>query len=173
MRMTAMILNLILLMPSAWYQGVPSARPGIDPPKEAKLVLLAYAKGDQIYTCTEQNGQYSWTLKAPEAQLLDKKGKVLGRHFKGPSWELSDKSAVTGRMIAHVDAPRKNAIPWLLVEVVGHSGEIGQLSSVTYIQRINTKRGKAPARGCASSSGGKDVRSPYSATYRFYETKPN
>jgi hypothetical protein len=143
----------------------------LKPPEGAKLVLQALAKGDQIYTCKEQNGQYSWTLKAPEAQLFDQDGKVLGRHFAGPSWELNDKSAVTGKMIARADSPEKDAIPWLLVGVVDHSGN-GQLSSVTHIQRVNTKGGKAPSGGCDASSAGKEVSVPYSATYRFFESKP-
>jgi hypothetical protein len=173
-RVTAITVSLILLTLPAWGQGAaPDSPAGIKPPKGAKLVLVAEAKGDQIYTCKEQNGQYSWTPPAPEAQLFDEQGKVIGRHFAGPSWELSDKSAVTGRKVAGVNppdnAPDKDAIPWLLVEVVDHSGR-GQLSDVTHIQRLNTKGGKAPA-SCDASSAGKEVRSPYSATYVFYESK--
>jgi hypothetical protein len=141
------------------------------PPDGAKLVLQAFAQGDQIYTCKEQNGQYSWALKAPEAQLSDQDGKPLGRHFAGPSWELNDKSAVTGKMIAHADSPDKDAIPWLLVGVVDHSGN-GLLTNVTYIQRVDTKGGKAPATGCDAPHAGQEVRVPYSAKYLFYESKP-
>ncbi len=171
MRVTAMTVSLILLTLPAWGQGVASDIPPVlNPPEGAKLVLVADAKGDQIYTCKEKNGQYSWTLKAPEAQLFDKHGKVLGRHFAGPSWELKDGSAVTGQKIATADATEKDTIPWLLLGAVDHSGK-GQLSNVTHIQRINTRRGKAPTSGCGASTGGKEVRSPYSATYLFYESK--
>lgn len=76
---------------------------------------------------------------------------------------------VTGQKIASADAPDKDAIPWLLLAVVSHSGS-GKLTNVTHIQRVNTKGGKAPVSGCDASSVG-EVRSPYSATYRFYETK--
>ena len=170
MPVTAVTLSLILLTLTAWGQGAaPDVPDALKPPEGAKLILEAEAKGDQIYTCREKNGQYSWALKAPEAQLFDKQGKVIGRHFAGPSWELSDKSAVTGKMIARTDAPDKDAIPWLLVGVVDHSGS-GQLSNVTHIQRLNTKGGKPPA-ACDASSAGKEVRAPYSATYRFYESK--
>lgn len=171
MPLITMTVSLILLTLRPWGQGAePDIPRELIPPEGAKLVLVGEAKGDQIYTCKEQNGQYSWTLKAPEAQLFDKQGNVLGRHFAGPSWELSDKSAVTGKMIARADAPDKDAIPWLLIGVVDHSGS-GQLSNVTHIQRINTSGGKAPASGCEVSSGGKEVRSPYSATYRFFASK--
>jgi len=95
-------LMFILLPHAVWGQ---SAAPGgevppeLRPPEGAKLILRAHAKGDQIYTCKQQNGQYSWALKAPEAQLFDERGQVLGRHFAGPTWEASDKSAVTGKMV--------------------------------------------------------------------------
>ena len=167
---TTIAASLILLALPAWGQGAAPAVPAdLKPPAGAKLVLEAHAKGDQIYTCTQQNGQYAWTLKAPDAQLFDTHGKVIGRHFAGPSWELSDKSAVTGKMLAHADAPDKDAIPWLLVGVVDHSGS-GQLSGVTHIQRLNTKGGKAPA-GCDASSAGKETRSAYTASYYFYKAE--
>jgi hypothetical protein len=169
-RVTVITVSLILLTLPALGQGAaPNVPAELRPPEGAKLVLVAEAKGDQIYTCKEQNGQYSWTLKAPEAQLFDEQEKVIGRHFAGPSWELSDKSAVTGRKVVGVDAPDKDAIQWLLVAVVDHSGR-GQLNNVTHIQRLNTKGGKPPA-SCDASSAGKEVRSPYSATYVFYESK--
>jgi hypothetical protein len=167
MPVTAMTVRLILLTLAAWGQGTaPDVPDELKPPEGANLVLKADAKGDQIYTCKEQNGQYSWTLRAPEAVLYDKKGKAIGRHFEGPTWELNDKSAVKGKMIKRADAPDKDAIPWLLLEAVDHSGS-GQLSNVTHIQRLYTKGGKAP-EGCDVSSAGKEVRSPYSATYRFF-----
>ena len=36
----------------------------------------------------------AWTLKAPDAQLIDKKGKPFGKHFAGPSWQASDGSSI-------------------------------------------------------------------------------
>lgn len=171
MPVAAMTVSLILLTLLAWGQPVGPDIPSVLwPPKGAKLVLVADAKGFQIYTCEQQNGQYLWAFKAPEAQLFDKRGKVIGRHFAGPSWELNDNSAVTGKIIEHADAPDKEAIPWLLLAVVSHSGR-GKLTNVTYIQRVNTKRGKAPAAGCGASSASNEARSPYSATYRFYKSK--
>jgi hypothetical protein len=133
-------------------------------------VLHALAKGDQIYTCKQQNGQYSWALKAPDAQLFDESGKALGRHFAGPSWELNDNSGVSGKVLARTDSPDKDAIPWLLLAAVDHSGS-GLLSHVSHIQRLNTKGGKAPSAGCDASHADAETRVPYSADYLFYETK--
>lgn len=166
----ALLITLVPLSIRA-QTSAPEVPAELRPPEGAKLVLQAFAKGDQIYTCKEQNGQYSWTLKAPEAVLSDQNGKVIGRHSAGPSWELNDKSAVTGKMIARADSPDKDSIPWLLIGVAEHSGK-GQLSNITHIQRLDTKGGKAPASGCDAPHAGQEVRVPYSATYRFFETKP-
>jgi hypothetical protein len=137
-------------------------------PAGEKLVLKAHATGSQIYTCKAgADGAFQWTLKAPDAQLHDRKGAVIGHHFAGPTWKHKDGSEVTGKASAHVDSPDPNSIPWLLVSVTGHTGE-GVLGKVSSIQRINTKGGKAPAEGCTTAAAGTESSSSYSADYLFY-----
>lgn len=146
----------------------------IQPPAGEELVLMAHAIGFQIYVCRpDAEGRPAWTLKAPEAELFDEQGKVIGKHFGGPTWQLNDGSQVTGRMVAKVDAPDAKAIPWLLVAVASNSGK-GALSRVTTIQRVNTVAGLAPeslppaAAECSPSSGEVEFKSSYSADYYFY-----
>jgi len=103
--------------------------------------------------------------------LSDERGKTIGRHFAGPTWELTDKSAVTGKVLARADSPDKDSIPWLLLAVVDHSGN-GLLSHVTHIQRLNTKGGKASGSGCDAAHAEAETRVAYSADYLFYEAKP-
>jgi len=146
------------------------APPQLQPPANEQLLLQVHAKGDQVYTCKSDAAQFSWTLKAPDAQLFDKNGKPFGKHFAGPSWEASDGSRVTGKAVANSPSPDADSIPWLLVSVVSHEGS-GVLSRVTSIQRLNTKGGKAPASGCDASHAGQELRVPYSADYRFYAPK--
>jgi hypothetical protein len=156
---------------------VPAQGPGnnvpsqLKAPEGAKLLLHAEGRGDQIYTCKKQDAGYGWALKAPEAQLFDDKGKVIGRHFGGPAWRLSDDSQVTGRVVARTDSPDSDAIPWLLLVAVDHSGT-GLLSNVASIQRLNTKGGKAPAGGCDAAHDGQESRIGYSAQYYFYANAP-
>jgi len=169
------ICTLSLAAFSAMAYGQASASgdpvpPELKPPKAAKLILHAHATGDQVYTCKQDGAQSSWTLKAPDAQLFDATGKAIGHHFAGPTWKLEDGSAVTGKVAARYDPPDKDSIPWLLLTVVEHSGN-GPLSNVTYIQRLNTKGGKAPAAGCDSSHVGEEVRVPYSADYFFFASQ--
>jgi Protein of unknown function (DUF3455) len=137
-----------------------------------RVLLRARASGVQIYVCGKSaDGKPEWTLKAPEAELLDEQGAVIGHHSAGPSWQHRDGSAVTGKATAHVDAVDRDSIPWLLIAATAHSGK-GVLASVTSVQRINTHGGQAPAPASCSSSGTgrkvKEARVPYRADYYFY-----
>jgi hypothetical protein len=143
----------------------------LQPPANEQLLLQVHAKGDQIYTCKGDGAQFTWTLKAPDAQLFDKDGKPFGKHFAGPSWEAVDGSRVTGKAVANAPSPDADSIPWLLVTIVGHSGNDGVLSHATTIQRLNTKGGKAPAAGCDAAHADQETRAPYSADYVFYAPK--
>jgi hypothetical protein len=156
-----------VLSMSAAAQQVP---PQLQPPAGEKLLLQVHAKGDQVYTCKGDAAQFTWALKAPDAQLFDKDGKPFGKHFAGPSWEASDGSRVTGKAVANAPSPDADSIPWLLVNIISHDGS-GVLSKATTIQRLKTKGGKAPASGCDVSHVGQEVRVPYSADYLFYTPK--
>jgi hypothetical protein len=138
------------------------ARPGED------VVLLAHASGLQIYACRAgADGKFTWTLKAPEAELTDRNGKVIGTHFAGPAWKLKDGSEVSGKALAHADSPDPASIPWLLVNVVNHSGK-GVLTNVTTIQRVHTHGGNPPLEGCDESHLNAETKSSYTADYYFY-----
>jgi uncharacterized protein DUF3455 len=157
----------VVFSPVVPAQQVP---PQIQAPANERLLLQVHAKGDQIYTCKGDAAQFTWTLRAPDAQLFDKDGKLFGKHFAGPSWEANDGSRVTGKAAANAPSPEADSIPWLLVSVVGHDGS-GVLSRATSIQRINTKGGKAPASSCDAAHAGAEVRVAYSADYLFYAPK--
>jgi len=149
-------------------ESPPDVPDTIQAPSGEEVVLLAHATGSQIYTCqAAADGKFSWTLKGPEAELHDRKDKVIGQHSAGPSWKLKDGSEVTGKAVAHVDSLDEASIPWLLVKVVNHAGN-GLLSNVTTIQRVRTRGGKPPATGCDEAHKGTETKSSYSADYYFY-----
>jgi hypothetical protein len=140
---------------------VAPATPTLAPPAGAELYLRLRADGTQIYTCTAAGGQ--WTLKAPQARLVDDGCHDVGSHFAGPSWKLAtDGSAVVGRKAAEVAAPVAGAIPWLLIEAVSKTGS-GMLDPVSYIQRVDTAGGMAPTGGCDAAGAGIEVAIPYTA----------
>jgi hypothetical protein len=151
-----------------YEESPPDVPDAIAAPAGEKVVLLAHATGSQIYTCQAgSDGKYAWVLKAPEAQLFDRKDKVIGEHSAGPSWKLKDGSEVTGKATGKVDALDPSSIPWLLVKVVSHSGT-GQLSNVSTIQRVRTHGGQPSAEGCDEAHKSTETKSSYSADYYFY-----
>jgi hypothetical protein len=136
-------------------------------PSGEHQLLKAKAKGVQIYTCAANPKNATlleWILKAPEAQLIDDKGKPLGKHYAGPTWEATDGSKVVGEVVAKVAQP--GTIPWLLLR--GKATGSGLLGAVTSVLRLDTDGGAAPANGCDEAHRGAEQRVPYSASYVFF-----
>ena len=139
-------------------------------PAPQTLVTEVRASGVQIYECKaakEDAARYEWTLRAPEANLLAPKGRVIGKHYAGPTWESEDGSKVVGTVVAREGGPDATAIPWLLLRAASTTGP-GIFADVKSIQRVHTVGGKAPADGCTATDAGKVLRVAYSADYRFY-----
>ena len=156
----------------------PIVPPALAVPAGATLKIHDHAVGAQVYTCTASGSPaggvdagtwtYAWVLKAPDAKLYDKGNTQVGTHGAGPNWTSTvDGSVVNGAKVAQVDAPVSSAIPWLLLRASSTSGT-GAFSDITYVQRVNTANGKAPASGCDATAVGTEVRIDYSADYYFY-----
>lgn len=171
---------LLLIGAAGYGQG------GIDIPKGNKLILHVYGKGVQIYVCTAVAGDsthYVWTLSEAKASLYSDGGFQLqaGKHYfdadHHPVWELTNGDKVIGKKLRQQDAPAADAIPWLLLEATTAPGS-GVLAETTFIQRINTKGGKAPGTGADASlpnaslpnasHRGQTIQVPYTADYLFY-----
>src|SRR5215471_13275609 len=149
-------------------ESAPDVPDAIAVPEGLQPVLFVHASGSQIYTCqADAQGKYSWTLKAPEAELKDRKDKVIGQHLAGPTWKLKDGSEVTGKAAAHVDAIDPDSVPWLLVDVVNNSGK-GALAKVTKIQRVHTRGGKPGNDPCDEAHKAAETKSSYTADYYFF-----
>jgi hypothetical protein len=135
----------------------------------AKVLAHFHAVGAQVYSCAKHPGGagYAWTLQKPDATLFDQKGEAVGTHGAGPSWTLKDGSSVVAKKIAQADAPAADAVPWLLLRA-DKTSDRGLLSKVTYVHRVDTKKGKPPATKCDASLANKEARSDYSAEYYFY-----
>jgi hypothetical protein len=144
---------------TAARDGVPNE---LKPNANETLAMIVSAKGVQIYECRASNDQpatYEWVFVAPEAELFDPSGKQIGRHFAGPSWDSADGSKIVGTLKGHYDAPRADAIPWLLL-ATRSVGSRGSFSEITSVQRVNTVGGVAPKGGCSQSDVGVVVRMP-------------
>ena len=161
-RTTRLTLLVLLALAAAWPAGAGASSPAPAVPAGNKLFLVAHATGVQIYSCTAAG----WTLSGPRADLYGDNGKLVATHFAGPTWQASDGSTVVGRAIAKV-AVDPTAIPWLLLERVSSAAGAGdRLVDTTYIQRLNTTGGLAPAGACAP---GATAEIPYTADYAFWK----
>jgi hypothetical protein len=142
-----------------------------------KVFLVGHAVGVQIHTCTSTDAGYRWRFVGPRADLYGDNGKLLVTHFGGPSWQARDGSTVTatldGTGTTTVDP---TAIPWLRLRVTsttdGADGD--RLSATTYIQRIRTTGGLAPAaESCNAGMVGQVAEVPYTADYAFWKATGN
>jgi hypothetical protein len=148
-----------------WTPELPPVCGNLQVPAGNKMHFRVYAVGVQIY---RWNGA-SWDFVAPVANLYadeDFHGKV-GFHYAGPTWESNSGSRVVGRRLAGC-SPDASAIPWLLLETVSSEGP-GIFKRTTFIQRVNTAGGLAPATPGAFV--GAQARVPYTTEYYFYRAE--
>jgi hypothetical protein len=154
----------------------PTVPDDIKAPPGATLALKLRAEGSQIYTCTTiapdadagaTTPTYQWNFKAPEARLFDSVCGEVVAHYAGPTWRWNaDGSTVVGLRDEGVDSP-SGWIPWLLLSAQSHAGT-GVMSSITWIQRVDTVGGVEPPAGCNEGTAGTDQAVPYTANYYFY-----
>ena len=149
---------------------VPSAPAEIAVPDGHKLFLVGDAVGVQIYECGLTSGAYGWGPVGPRADVFDEHGNLLMTHFGGPTWRARDGSQV----IARVDTrfPVAGSIPWLRLgadsTAPGPDGD--RLAGTTFIQRLDTTGGVAPAaETCDAESVGDVAEVPYMAVYAFWK----
>ena len=152
----------------------PTVPDALKPSATEVLTLVTPATGVQIYECSavkDQPARFEWAFKAPEAELFDRTGNRIGKHYGGPTWESNDGSKVVAQLKARDDGPDPNAIPWLLLSVKSASGS-GVFGRTSSIQRVDTVGGNAPAAACGPAQAGSVARVPYQATYYIYSPKP-
>jgi Protein of unknown function (DUF3455) len=129
-----------------------------------KVAFHVYAQGVQIY---RWDGT-SWVFVAPEATLFADAGYhgEVGIHYAGPTWESNSGGKVIASRLEGC-TPDPTAIPWLLLQAVSTEGP-GIFDRVTYIHRVNTTGGLAPA--APGPFIGAEVEVPYTAEYYFYRS---
>jgi hypothetical protein len=154
-------------------------------PDAGVVVLHASGAGTQDYACIgtpidagadagDAGESFAWTLTGPDAVLSDCHGDTLGHHFaseagaSAPEWQTTDGTYVIGHKLASYTPDGGAAsVPWLLLQAASQGGS-GVLSTVTYIQRLDTDGGVAPATGCDVDASGATTTVPYTADYYFF-----
>jgi hypothetical protein len=167
----AVIAGIAMAAPAYAGPSAPDAPGRIAPPAGHKVFLVAHAEGVQVYSCSTATGAGTgvWTLVAPRARLYAQNGKVLGSHSIGPTWVATDGSYVVGRRVDGVNVD-PTAVDWLLLEkdtsAAGADGS--RLTDTTYVQRVNTVGGRAPAASQCDVDG-ETAEITYSADYYFWK----
>lgn len=152
----------------------------LQPPAGNRLFGVGHAVGTQDYVCLSTG----WASPAygPQATLFDDENEQILTHFLSPNpeeantprptWQDSrDSSTIWANPVKDASyTPDPNAIPWLLLKVVGKAnGPTGgdRMTSTTYIQRLNTTGGLKPTGACTE---GAKALVPYTADYYFYKS---
>ena len=138
-------------------------------PAGQKLLMTSRGLGELTYECRAKKDmatQFEWAFVGPVASLMNADRKTVGKYYAGPTWEAMDGSKVSGKQVAISPAAPGN-IPMQLVKADPAAG-VGAMNGVSYIQRVNTKGGVAPAAVCDSGSISKRMTVPYEADYVFY-----
>lgn len=146
-------------------------------PKGNTRVATYFAEGVQQYKAQQKAGSdpatFEWVFVAPEAKLYDATNAKVGTHSAGPTWQLTGATdSIYGQAFTPAKlapSPDPSSIDWLLLMPKTGKVATGIFANVSYIQRIATIGGKAPAK--LPVSAGETIEVKYTAIYRF--TKKN
>jgi hypothetical protein len=155
-------------MPAYSQAGLPAT---VQVPAGHKVAMETVGVGDITYECRARAnaaGQFEWVFAGPDAKLLDRAGKQVGKYYGPPAtWEAMDGSKLTGTQLAVAPA-MAGSIPLQLVKANAAMGK-GAMQGVTYIQRVNTQGGVAPAAPCSAGNIAAKQVVKYQADYIFYK----
>lgn len=182
-RIAARVTVLTALLASAFMAGCASMSPmaatysqdalpdAVKVPAGHKVAMQTVGVGMITYECRAKKdmaGQYEWAFVGPDAALNDRSGSKIGKYYGPPAtWENMDGSKVTATQVAVAPAGTGN-IPYQLVKANPAMGN-GAMTGVTYIQRVATKGGVAPASACDAGNMGSKQTVNYQADYIFWK----
>lgn len=165
---SALVLSACSSMPMYTQEALP---PALQVPAGNMVAMQTVGAGDITYECRAKKdmvGQFEWVFVGPDAVLADRSGKAVGKYFGPPAtWQSNDGSKVTATQLAVAPAGAGN-IPYQLVKANPAVGN-GAMTGVTYIQRVATKGGVAPASACAAGNTGSKEIVKYQADYIFWK----
>ncbi len=187
----------LLLLATIGIQGAraggiptPNVPFNIKVPAGNNVFFVGHAVGTQNYVCLPSGDSVKFVLFTPQATLFSDDEKQVTTHFFSPNpfengtirptWQHSrDSSAVwahvnDGDSSTDASFVALGAVPWVKLTVTKPGTENGPtggdtLTKTTFIQRINTAGGVAPATGCtAAADVGHEAFVHYTADYFFY-----
>lgn len=139
-------------------------------PAGHKVAMETVGVGQITYQCRAKKDMvgHEWVFVGPEAKLMDRMGKQVGKYYGPPAtWESMDGSKLTATQLAVAPAAA-GSIPLQLVKANPAMG-VGAMQGVTHIQRVATQGGVAPAMLCDGSKLGSQQTVNYQADYIFWK----
>lgn len=139
-------------------------------PAGHRVTMETVGVGQITYECRAKKDMagHEWVFVGPDAQLMDRMGNKVGKYYGPPAtWESNDGSKLTGAQLAVAPAAA-GSIPLQLVKANPAMG-MGAMQGVTYIQRVATQGGIAPAMLCDASKAGTKQIVNYQADYIFWK----
>jgi hypothetical protein len=139
-------------------------------PDGHQVAMQTVGVGKIAYECRakKDGAGHEWVFVGPDAALSDRSGMQVGTYAGPPAtWANLDGSKVTATQVAVAPAGAGN-IPYQLVKANPATGS-GAMQGVSYIQRVATHGGVAPAAPCGMESVGARQWVPYQADYIFWK----
>jgi hypothetical protein len=140
-------------------------------PAGHRVALETVGVGEITYECRAKAnapGAFEWVFVGPKADLNSRAGAKQGTYFGPPAtWVANDGSRITGTQVAVAPA-MPGSIPLQLVKANPASGP-GAMMDVTFVQRVATQGGVAPATPCDAASTGRKEIVKYQADYIFWK----
>jgi hypothetical protein len=182
-------LALSLAPSAASAQSPPQVPANLQVPAGNEVFLGGRAVGTQNYICLVSAKGFAWRFLGPQATVFisvngDLQQQITSHYLSlnpadglnRPTWQSSaDSSLVWGRVVQPSTDPNyvaPGAIPWLLLETAGVANgptNGALMTQTTFIHRVNTAGGIAPAAGCSQASEvGALALVPYTTDYFFY-----
>jgi hypothetical protein len=182
-------LALSLAPSAASAQSPPQVPANLQVPAGNEVFLGGRAVGTQNYICLLSAKGFAWRFLGPQATVFisvngDLQQQITSHYLSlnpaeglnRPTWQSSsDSSLVWGSVVQPSTDPNyvaPGAIPWLLLETAGVANgptNGALMTQTTFIHRVNTAGGIAPAAGCSQASEvGALALVPYTTDYFFY-----
>jgi hypothetical protein len=165
-------------------EPAPTVPANLQVPAGNRAYLTTHATGTQNYICL--GAGLPWTFLGPQATVFNDEGEQALHHYLSPNpveggiaratWRHSaDTSTVWALAVASSTDPdyvAPGSVAWLLLQVVGtesgpHHGD--RMVRTTFIHRVNTLGGIAPAGACPGVGARAFV--PYETDYVFYRAR--
>ena len=138
-------------------------------PESGKLLMTLKATGAQQFQCAADKKGRWWKFIAPDAVLVDEKGRVIARQGPDVIFRANDGSVLSAKIVKWDAHPKShNDLRDVLFETRAQGKKKGVLTGIRWVSRTEGAGGQPQTR-CSPSQIGATLKVPFTAVYRFYQ----